>query len=189
MIRSEIMSEQDVNKEGSQPAASEGGFSLIEMVIAMVVITFGLVSIVGVSVYVSRANSVSNNLNVLAAAAQDQVDRLRTARWTTVSEDPMIALGGSVSLPESIQPTPSSSREMPLSAGTTQGQAYSYVLNPNDPHRAQAINTPSGTLNITWQVRQGSTADLRYVTIRVVQENAPQSMRDGYIVSTIITRN
>ena len=93
------MSDQDFSKEVSQPLASESGFSLIEMIIAMVVITFGLVSIVGVSVYVSRANSVSNNLNVLAAAAQDQVDRLRTAAWTSVSEDPMLAVGGSVSLP------------------------------------------------------------------------------------------
>lgn len=189
MIRSEIMSDQDFSKEVSQPPASESGFSLIEMIIAMVVITFGLVSIVGVSVYVSRANSVSNNLNVLAAAAQDQVDRLRTAAWTSVSEDPMLSVGGSVSLPQSTGTTESSSRGTPLSASTTQGQTYSYVLNPNDPHRAQARNTPSGILNISWQVRQGPTPDLRYVTIRVVQDNAPPSMRDGYMVSTIITRN
>jgi hypothetical protein len=80
---------------------------------AMVVISFGLVSIMGISVYVSRANSVSNNLNVLAAAAQDKVARLRTAAWTSVSEDPMLAVGGSVSLPESTEPTQSSSRETP----------------------------------------------------------------------------
>jgi prepilin-type N-terminal cleavage/methylation domain-containing protein len=113
MIRSEIMSEQDFYKEASQPIASETGFSLIEMLIAMVVITFGLVSIVGIPVYVSRANSVSNNLNVLAAAAQDQVDRLRTAAWVWVSEAPMLAVGGSVSLPESTETTQSSSRETP----------------------------------------------------------------------------
>ena len=183
------MSDQEFSKEISQPVASESGFSLIEMMIAMVVITFGLVSIVGISAYVSRANSVSNNLNVLAAAAQDQVDRLRTARWTTTSEDPMIAVGGSVSLPGTTEPSQSSSREIPLSATTTQGQAYRYVLNPDDPHRAQGVNTPAGTLNINWQVRQGPTPDMRYVTIRVVQENAPPNMRDGYIVSTIITRN
>ncbi|HEX5736218.1 MAG TPA: prepilin-type N-terminal cleavage/methylation domain-containing protein [Blastocatellia bacterium] len=183
------MSDKDFSKEVRQPIASESGFSLIEMMIAMIVITFGLVSIVGVSVYVSRANSVSNNLNVLAAAAQDQVDRLRTASWTSVSEDPMLAVGGSVSLPGSTAPAQSSSRETPLSATPTQGQTYRYVLDAGNPHRAQAINTPSGTLNITWQVRQGPTPDLRYVTIRVVQEGAPPSMRDGYLVSTIITRN
>lgn len=183
------MSDQDFSKEVSQPLASESGFSLIEMIIAMVVITFGLVSIVGVSVYVSRANSVSNNLNVLAAAAQDQVDRLRTAAWTSVSEDPMLSLGGNVSLPGGTEAPPSSSRETPLSASTTQGQAYRYVLDPNNPHRAQAVNTPSGTLNITWQVGPGPTPNSRYVTIRVVQDNAPPSMRDGYMVSTVITRN
>jgi prepilin-type N-terminal cleavage/methylation domain-containing protein len=183
------MTDQDFSKGVSQPPASESGFSLIEMLIAIVVITFGLVSIVGISVYVSRANSVSNNLNVLAAAAQDQVDRLRTAAWTTVAQDPMLALGGNVSVPPVTETTPSSTRETPLSASPSLGQNYSYVLDPNNPHRAQAVNTPAGTLNITWQVRQGPTPDLRYVTIRVVQENAPQSMRDGYMISTIITRN
>ncbi len=185
------MNDQDFSKEASHPVASESGFSLIEMLIAIVVITFGLVSIVGISVYVSRANSVSNNLNVLAAAAQDQVDRLRTAAWTVVSEDPMLSVGGDVSLPEEVSEIPeiSSSREAPLTATPTQGQAYRYVLDPNDSHKAQAQNTPAGNLNITWQVRQGPTADMRYVTIRVMQENAPPSMRDGYTISTILTRN
>lgn len=184
------MIDKDLSSGASHPAASESGFSIIEMLIAIVVITFGLVSIVGISVYVSRANSVSNNLNVLAAAAQDQVDRLRTAPWTTVSEDPMLAVGGSVVTGTS---TSSSSQSpmsaTPMSASTTLGQGYSYVLDPNNAHRAQAMNTPAGTLNITWQVRQGPSPDLRYVTILVVQENPPSSMRDGFRMSTIITRN
>ena len=184
------MTDQDFSSGASHPAASESGFSIIEMLIAIVVITFGLVSIVGISVYVSRANSSSNNLNVLAAAAQDQVDRLRTAAWTSVAEDPMLAVGGSVSSPTDT----GTSSQTPMSANTASantalGQGYSYVLNPNNPHQAQALNTPAGTLNITWQVRQGPTPDLRYVTILVVQENAPSTMRDGFRISTIITRN
>jgi len=153
------MTDQVFSKADSRPDASESGFSLIEMLIAIVVITFGLVSIVGITVYVSRANSVSNNLNVLAAAAQDQVDRLRTAAWTTVAEDPMLALGGNVSLIPTTE-TMHSNRENLLTANSALGQNYSYVLDPNDAHRAQAVNTPSGTLNITWQVRQGHTPDL-----------------------------
>ncbi len=182
------MTDQDFSSGASHTAASESGFSIIEMLIAIVVITFGLVSIVGISVYVSRANSSSNNLNVLAAAAQDQVDRLRTAPWTTVSEDPMLAVGGSVYQDPSLTGT-STSSQTPMSANTVLGQGYSYVLDPNNPHRAQALNTPAGTLNITWQVRQGPTPDLRYVLILVVQENPPSTMRDGYRISTIIIRN
>ena len=44
--------------------SGESGFSMIEMLIAIVVVTFGLVAIVGISAYVSRANSVSGTLNV-----------------------------------------------------------------------------------------------------------------------------
>ena len=77
-----------------QTDGRERGFSLIEMMVAITVITFGLVSIVGISAYVSRANSTSNTLSVLATAAQDQADILRGAIWSTAFEDPKLTVGG-----------------------------------------------------------------------------------------------
>ena len=174
----------------------QGGFSLIEMMIAVVVILVGLVSIVGISVYVSRANLTSNTLNVLAASAQDQVDRLRTAIWTTTAEDPMLAVGGSLSSsPSSPGSSPammaaSSPSEMAASspsAGPT--EIYSYTLDAENHHHATVGNTPAGDLEIRWQVRQGSTADLRYVTIKVIQTYPTKGVEEGYTVSTIISRN
>jgi hypothetical protein len=46
-----------------------------------------------------------------------------------------------------------------------------------------------GDLNINWQVREGALPGLRYVTIRVVQINAPPLLTDGITVTTIIVRN
>jgi hypothetical protein len=46
-----------------------------------------------------------------------------------------------------------------------------------------------GDLNINWQVREGATPELRYVTIRVVQINPPPLLADGITVTTIIVRN
>ena len=158
-----------------QKRQSESGFSIIEMLIAIVVVTFGLVSVVGISAYVSRANSTSNGLNVLAASAQDQADRLRTAQWTATTESPMIAVGGSL--------TPA---HMSIPSGS---QPYTYMLDPDNPHHAVAANTPAGDLDICWQVRQGSTTDLRYVTIKVVQINAQPTLRDGFTITTMIVRN
>ncbi|HXG63836.1 MAG TPA: prepilin-type N-terminal cleavage/methylation domain-containing protein [Blastocatellia bacterium] len=182
----------------SQPAAGESGFTLIEVMIAAVVITVGLVAIVGIAAYVSRANYTSNHLNVLAVVAQDQVDRLRTAVWTIRSDsDPRLAPGGSI---PGVSPTPSpssasaSESASPMSATPTTSSAsstaiYTYTLDPNNPHHATVTNTPAGDMDVYWVVRQGATPDIRYVTIKVVQRQAPAHLRDGFMVTTIINRN
>lgn len=204
------MTEKQFDKRLSPPSADERGFSMIEMLIAIVVVTFGLVSIVGISAYVSRANSISATLNVLAAAAQDQVDRLRTARWTPTLSDPMLTIGGSVPAVASVSgseptilnlprpntaylltaPTPNPSpTPSPTPTPTPVGATYNYALDPDNPHHATASGTPVGDLNITWRVRQGATDDVRYVTINVAQIGAPPNLASGFTVTTIIVRN
>jgi prepilin-type N-terminal cleavage/methylation domain-containing protein len=191
----------------SQRGNGESGFSIIEMLIAMVVLTVGLVSIVGISVYVSRANSTSNEISVLAAAAQDQVDRVRTAVWSPTTEDPMISVGGSIAMasapPTDTVMSSSLSDTMLLALSATQSvntstssansstpaAIYQYKPDPDDPHRATVANTPVGDLIIRWSVRQGSTPDLRYVTIKVTPALYSRYLKDGFTVSTIINRN
>jgi Tfp pilus assembly protein PilV len=183
---------------------------MVEMLIAAVVILVGLVAIAGISIHVSRANRTSNTINVLASAAQDQVDRMRTAVWNTSTEDPTLSVGGSVELSGgyeyasstsdtssggsqtmSAQTSSATTSSSTTSASTSQTpeRIYHYTLDPNNPHRAAVSNTPAGNLRILWQVRQGETPDLRYVTIRVVQENAPPGLDDGFTVTTIVSRN
>ena len=172
----------------------ERGFSLIEVMIACVVLVFGLVSVVGVSVYVSRANSTSNTLNILAASAQDQVDRLRTAVWSDETEDATVSVGGALYSAPSPSPSPADTAQTeseavpaPMAAG--QDSSYTYTLDPDNPHRATVANTPAGDLRISWQVRQGPTVEIRYVTVKVEQVNAPPHLREGFTVTTILTRN
>src|SRR5260370_38676127 len=74
----------------------ERGFSLIELMVAISVISVGLVSIVCISAYVSRANGTSNTLSVLTTSAQDQADKLRGAQWTVAIEDAKLTVGGNV---------------------------------------------------------------------------------------------
>ena len=155
-----------INRQKGNPYAlkeggTSGGFTMIELVIAMVVLTFGLVSLVGMSAYISRANSISNTLSVLATAGQDQVDVIRSAIWTLDSDnDPRIAAGGS------------------LTANVTN-------------HYQLKSNTPAGNLIVRWVVINGpgTTGDVRTVTIRVVQENPPSNMSNGYTVTTVLNRN
>jgi len=185
--------------EISKAGGGQSGFSIIETLIAIVVVAFGLVSVVAISAYVSRTNSTSATLNVLAAAGQDQVDRLRTARWTSTYTDPMLEVGGSVASfcsPLLAEPHMASLNQgftagmFLLAASTTLTQTtYVYTLDADNPHHAIATGTPVGDLNITWQVRQGATANLRYATIKVVQVGASGALAEGFTVTTIIVKN
>ena len=138
------------------------GFSLIELMVAISVITFGLVSIVGIAAYVSRANSTSNTLNVLATAAQDQAEKLRGAIWSTATTDPMLAVGGNLDYSSS-----------------------------DSNHRRIVTDTPAGTLNFSWKVVDGpaTTGDMRTITIKVVQDNPPARLADGFSVTIIVTQS
>jgi prepilin-type N-terminal cleavage/methylation domain-containing protein len=138
---------------------SEGGFSLIELMIAVAVIVTGLVSLAAMSAYVSRANSTSNTISVLATSAQGQADKLSMAIWDQVGEDSTIAVGGDVSFDAS--------------------DAY---------HRTTITSTPAGTLNVSWKVVAGpsATGDMRTITIKAVQVDAPARLGNGVTVSMII---
>jgi len=151
----------------SPTGLTESGFSIIEMLIAICVISFGLVSIAGVSAYVSRTNATSNILGVLTTTAQDQADKLRGAMWSINSEDPKLTIGGDVNYESS-----------------------------DDNHRATLVDTPTaplpaGTLNVSWRVAAGpgTTTDMRTITMKVVQVNAPARLADGVTITMIISKD
>lgn len=144
---------------------SESGFSMIEMLIAISVISFGLVSIAGVSAYVSRTNATSNILGVLNTTAQGQADKLRGAIWNTGTEDPKLTVGGDVNYDSS-----------------------------DDNHRTtipDAPDNPAGTLNVSWRVvaGPGTTGDMRTLTVKVVQVNAPARLAAGVTITMIISQS
>jgi prepilin-type N-terminal cleavage/methylation domain-containing protein len=151
-----------MNLKGEQRAdRKERGFTLVEVMIAMVVLTVGLISVVGISGYVSRANTVSNGMSVLATAAQDQIDRMRAIVWTiNTDNDPRLWVGGSLDDNE-------------------------------EDHFEIAEDTAAGDLIVRWRVVEGpgTTGDMRTITVRVVQEFAPPLLQEGYTVTTIISRS
>ena len=151
-----------VERMDSKSRRNERGFSLIETMIAATVITVGLVAVAGVSIYVSRTNSTSNTMSVLATAAQDEADTLRKLIWDQVTEAAQLTVGGDV--------------------------AYSTA---DANHRAQLTNTPAGVLNISWKVAAGpgTTGDLRTATIHVVQVNPPRQFANGVTITMLISKS
>jgi prepilin-type N-terminal cleavage/methylation domain-containing protein len=153
---------EQVLKNNLPQSRGDRGFSLIELMIAVTVLTVGLVSIVGMSVSVSRANSTSNILSVLATTAQEQADKLRLAVWTTTTEDPKLTLGGDINYSSS-----------------------------NSNHRTTVTGTPAGTLNVSWKVSTGpgTKDDVRTVTIKVVQDIPARGLANGITVTMIVYQN
>ena len=151
-----------VGRTYSKDWQNERGFSLIETMIAATVITVGLVAVAGVSIYVSRTNSTSNTMSVLATAAQDEADTLRKLIWDQVTEAAQLTVGGDVT--------------------------YSTA---DANHRTQLTNTPAGVLNISWKVAAGpgTTGDLRTATIHVVQVNPPRPFANGVTVTMLISKS
>lgn len=156
------IAERRQSDKPSQLCQFERGFSLIEMMVAIVVISFGLVSIAGISAYVSRANGTSNTLSVVTTAAQTQADKLRGAVWSLAVEDPKLSVGGDLDYDSS-----------------------------DANHRTTITDTPAGTINLSWKVVAGpaTTGDMRTITIKAVQLNAPARLADGFSITIIVSKN
>src|SRR5262245_45947155 len=138
----------------------ERGFTMIEVCIAIVVLLVGVVAIVGMSVYISRANMVSNIQSVLATYGQDRVDTLRAAAWSKSTEDASITVGGSL----------------------TENQPNHFALVTNTPVgdlfvRWQVTDGP------------GTTNDIRTITVFVTQSVPSPYVKDGFTMTTSVVKS
>ena len=156
------MAETESRGKMARSDQREDGFSLIELMFASVILTLGLVSVVGIAVYVSRTNSTSSILNVLATTVQDQADKLRNLTWNTVTTDSKLTVGGNTD----------------------------YSASDNN-HRTQITDTPAGTINVSWKVVSGpgTIGDTRTVTIKAVQVNSPSRLAQGVTITMIVAQN
>src|SRR5690242_5064135 len=86
------MADGNIIRTTSKLDSGERGVTLIELAIAIMVLTIGLTAVVAVSAYVSRANMDSSTLSILATTAQNQVDVLRSATWNVYTCDATLAV-------------------------------------------------------------------------------------------------
>ena len=146
--------------ENNHPVQEERGFTLIETSIAIVVLLVGLVAIVGMSAYVSRANMVSNIQSVLATYGQDRVDILRGAAWSKTTEDPSVSVGGS--LANNVD------NHFALVTDTPIGDLVV---------RWRVANGP------------GTTNDIRTITVFVTQSTPSSYVKEGFTVTTTVVKS
>jgi type II secretory pathway pseudopilin PulG len=72
--------------------SSEAGFTIVEALIAMVVLVFGLVAITNLMIVAASSNSAANLSTAATARASEQLERLKATDFTTLAA----AAGGDV---------------------------------------------------------------------------------------------
>ena len=84
----------------SNKHAREDGFSLIEVMVAIVILTVGLLSLAQMMVVSTHSNTLSGRMTSCSALAKEQLERLKAAPFYTVpaslTRNPSLASGGNV---------------------------------------------------------------------------------------------
>ena len=60
------------------------GFSLIEILIALVILSVAFLALAGLMVQTTRNNSFGNHMTEVATLAQDKLEELRSVSWLTI---------------------------------------------------------------------------------------------------------
>jgi prepilin-type N-terminal cleavage/methylation domain-containing protein len=87
-------SEQNVSR-----LRHERGFSLIEVMVAIVILTVGLLSLAQMMVLSTNANTLSGRMTSCSALAKEQLERLKAAPFYTTPptvRNPLLVAGGDV---------------------------------------------------------------------------------------------
>ena len=69
----------------SKPRAGESGFTLIEALIAMIILTVGLIAIANLFVVASSSNQIGNYTTVSAANASDIMEKLKAVPFMSLA--------------------------------------------------------------------------------------------------------
>lgn len=79
---------------------NDEGFSLIEVMVAIVILTVGLLSLAQMMVVATNSNSLSGRMTSCAALAKEQLERIKAAPFYTnpaaLVRNPILAPGGDI---------------------------------------------------------------------------------------------
>jgi prepilin-type N-terminal cleavage/methylation domain-containing protein len=134
----------------SRTQRKDEGFSLIEVMVAIVILTVGLLSLAQMMVVATNSNSLSGRMTSCSALAKEQLERLKASPFYTnpvgLVRNPILAAGGGA------DPTLS----------TTVG-GYSQLYDPNG-----IPTNGAGMFEVRWRITDVPTAlPLAMVQIQV----------------------
>lgn len=69
-----------------KPLLGYKGFSLIEVLVALVILSFSLLALAGLMVTTTKNNSFGSHMTEAATFAQDKLEELRAIKWEDLSD-------------------------------------------------------------------------------------------------------
>lgn len=66
---------------------SQGGFSLIEVLVALVILAVGLLGLAMFQITAIKGNAIASKWTVATELAQDRLERFRHASWTSIQDN------------------------------------------------------------------------------------------------------
>lgn len=76
----------DREKGSNRGVSGHGGFTLLEVVIAMLLLAIGVLALMTLQIRSIQSNAFSNCMTVAACFAREEVERLRATRWDDIND-------------------------------------------------------------------------------------------------------
>lgn len=135
----------------------EEGFTLVEALVAIVVLVFGLIAITNLLVVAAASNTVGNHSTATAAAASEVLERLKSRNFTDLTA------GGNAE--DTADDTVNGGR---CDETTPPATAADECVRPDNFNMVRGI-PGVGTIETVWEIRQ---IDTQTLFIRVRSESA-----------------
>lgn len=142
---------------------SDSGFTLIEILIAIVILSVALLSVASTSISVIKGNAVSNNVTEAVALAQDMIEDLRNKNFylgvdgILGTSDDTIAneLLNSNNADLGVDGVAGTSDDLTLASDLFASPDHAYAIDANgNEDRTTLLNSPSLTLSASY-LRRG----------------------------------
>lgn len=146
------MSTTGTTQSSKRPRRNESGFTLVEALVAMVVLAVGLVAVANLLVVGAASNTIGNHSTNTTTIATETLERLRDIPFAT----------GNPPVPQ-LQVSPPGTIDLPLDASTCVDDTT--ATNCVRPNNFQAVKNVRGVgqVHTTWEIVQidGQTLFIR----------------------------
>jgi prepilin-type N-terminal cleavage/methylation domain-containing protein len=97
-MRGPVSARTELEMQQAQPGVSERGFSLVEVMMAIVILSVGLLSLAQMMVLATHSNTLSGRMTSSSALAKEQLERLKATPFyvdpLTKTRNPALVDGG-----------------------------------------------------------------------------------------------
>ena len=160
---------------------SEQGFTLIEALIAMVIMSFGLIAITNLFIVAAASNSIANHSTSAASAASEVMERLKGIDYPLLAG----ATGGTLAM-DTTDPT-----DRPACIDNPAGPAPPGINDCVFPGSFQAVKAEQGVgeIWIRWTIVNPGAAgpDTLFITVRAQSAGALTGQRSRAEFTTFRT--